>query len=153
MAAKGFVLSGKKLTSDAVVYTASQGAVNSGNYFAVIGANTSKYRRNEIITTWELARDRLMKVMGKAANILASGEQLICKVELAHVKNYTVVKEVTATGFSSDLISVGFTYLPPTFTDVTVFPHGGRPQQLGTVGLDVAVHEIIHAYLRLNSKD
>jgi hypothetical protein len=155
MAGLGFVLSGKKMTSDSVTYNATQGTRADGVFYAAVGTTAAaKYRRNEIITTWELCRDRLMKAMGYGANLLTLTQtELVCKVALPNVKNYSIVKQATTVAPEAGNIIFGFTFLAKTFTDVTIFPHGGRPQQLGSLGLDAALDEIIHAYLRMNSKD
>lgn len=156
MAGYGFVLSGKKMTSDSVVYNATQGTRADGVFYAAVGtAAAAKYRRNEIISTWELCRDRLMKAMGSPANYLTLTQtELVCKVALPNVKNYSIVKQATTVAPEAGNIIFGFTYLAPTFfVDPDTFPNAGRPQQLGSVGVDAALDEIIHAYLRMNSKD
>jgi len=147
MAGQGFVLNGRKMTSDAVVYSAVQGTRADGVFYASIGASIAKYRRVEIVNAWEFARDRLMKAMGYAANQLTLTQtELVCKVPLANVKGYTVVKQATTIAPEDANLNVGFSWIIATIKT-------GRPQQLGTVGLDAAVNEIIHAYLRKNSKD
>ena len=159
MAGSGFVLSGKKMTSDAVVYSVSQGARADGVFYATIGGTIARHRRVEIVDAWEFARDRLMKAMGYPANLLTlTATELVCKVPLKNVKGYTIVKQASTVGPEDANINVGFTYLAPTFTtgvppDEVIHPNGGQPQKLGTVGLDAAVSEIIHAYLRINSKE
>jgi hypothetical protein len=160
MAGLGFVLSGKKMTSDSVVFNATQGTRADGVFYAAVGTTAAaKYRRNEIITTWELCRDRLMKAMGFSGNILTTTQtELVCKVALPNVKNYSIVKQATTVAPEAGNIIFGFSYLAPTFVtgvppDEVTWPHGGRPQKLGSLGLDAALDEIIHAYLRIKSKD
>lgn len=158
MAGQGFVLYGEKMTSDQVVYSATQGTRADGYFYASIGASIAKHRRVEIVNAWEFARDRLMKAMGYAANQLTLTQtELVCKVPLANVKGYTIVKQATTVAPEAANLNVGFSWKAArtgagTVPDPYVYPQG-RPQQLGTVGLDAAVNEIIHAYLRMNSKD
>ena len=158
MAGQGFVLYGEKMTSDQVVYSATQGTRGNGYFYASIGASIAKNRRNEIVAAWEFARDRLMKAMGFSGNQLTLTQtKLVCKVPLANVKGYTIVKQATTVAPEAANLNVGFTWKAArtgtgTVPDPYVYPQG-RPQQLGTVGLDAAVNEIIHAYLRKNSKD
>ena len=147
MAGQGFVLSGEKMTSDSVVRNATQGTRADGVFYASIGASIAKYRRVEIVNAWEFARDRLLKAMGYAANQLTLTQtELVCKVPLKNVKGYTIVKQATTVAPEDANLNVGFSWIVATIKT-------GRPQQLGSLGLDCAVDEIIHAYLRMNSKD
>jgi hypothetical protein len=147
MAGSGFVLNGRKMTSDAVVYSATQGTRADGVYYASIGSGISLKRRVEIVDAWQFAKDRLMKAMGYAANQLTLTQtELVCKVPLANVKGYTIVKQATTVAPEAGNLNVGFSWIVATIKT-------GRPQQMGSLSLDCAVDEIIHAYLRMNSKD
>ena len=158
MAGQGFVLKGTEMTSDQVVHNAVQGTRADGVFYASIGASIAKYRRNEIINAWELAKDRLMKAMGFPANFLTLTQtELVCKVPLANVKGYTVVKQATTVAPEAANLNLGFSWKVArtgagTGPDPYVYIQG-RPQQLGSLGLDCAMDEILHAYLRMNSKD
>jgi len=160
MAGSGFTLSGKDMTSVKVNKYANLITRPDGTYYVAVGATAAaKYRRNEIICAWELGRDRLMKVMSQVPYLLSTtGTELVCKIALPNVKNYSILVQPSATVPEDANIIVGFSYLAPTFVtgvppDEITWNHTGRPQQLGSVGLDCAVTELIQAYLRLNSKD
>jgi len=147
MAGRGYVLNGRQMTSDKVVYSAVQGTRTDGVYYFAIGASIAAKRKLEIVDALTFAKDRLMKAMGYAANQLTlTATELVCKVPLANVKGYTIVKQASTVAPEAANVNFGFSWIIATIPT-------GRPHTMGSLGLDTAADELIHAYLRMSSKE
>ena len=151
MAGSGFTLLGTKMTSDQVVYAATQGDVAPSTYFLVIGSTAvQKYRRNEIITTVKLLRDRSMKLLSTAADMVTNTQSVSVQAVPNNVKTFTVNAAYTTIGhvFAAGVIELGLSgaaYVQGL--------NSGNPSHMGSSQLYAAVEEILHAYMRLNSAD